>query len=392
MHSYQPLRIAAVGRETAEAAVLSLDVPPALAAAFRFEPGQHLPVRATIAGAEQRRTYSICCGPAEERLRIAIKRVAGGLFSNWANDVLKAGDTLEVMPPAGRFVLPDGAGTARHVVAFAAGVGITPVLAMVKHALAREPETRVTLLYGNRGPDTILFAGELDDLKDRHLGRFTLLHALSHSEEGGAPLLEGRITADKVRALAGRLFDPAEVAHAFLCGPAAMIKDVRAALMGLGMPAGKVHFELFAPASPSSRSRGEGRGEGEPGAPISDGQGSDMRRVTAGASSAPDPHAAEERGEGGAGAEVVAVVDGIRHRFTVAPGAKVVDSALAAGVRVPFSCKGGMCCTCRARVVEGEARMAVNYSLEPWEIERGFILTCQAVPMSERLVLDYDQM
>ncbi len=378
MHDYQPLRIAAVGRETADAVEVSLDVPPALAAAFRFAPGQHLPLRATIDGAEQRRTYSICCGPGEVGLRIAIKRVAGGLFSNWANDILQAGDTLEAMPPAGRFMLPDGAGEARHVLAFAAGVGITPILAMVKHALAREPATHFTLVYGNRRPETILFAGELEDLKDRHLDRFTLLHTLSHSEEGGGPLLEGRITGDKVRALAGRLFEPAAVAHVFLCGPGAMIKDVRAALLGLGMPAGKVHFELFAPASPSPRLRGEGQ------QPAS--------TLVSVAAPHPSPLPAEERGEGSAGAEVVAILDGIRHRFTVPPGAKVVDAALAAGVRVPYSCKGGMCCTCRARLVEGEARMAINYSLEPWEIERGFILTCQAVPTSERLVLDYDQM
>jgi ring-1,2-phenylacetyl-CoA epoxidase subunit PaaE len=263
MHDFQPLRIAAVRRETAEAIAVTLEIPSALVAAFRFRPGQHLPVRATIDGAEQRRTYSICCGPGEEGLRIAIKRVPGGLFSNWANDTLKAGDTLDVMPPAGRFVLPDGEGEARHVVAFAAGAGITPILAMVEHALAREPHTSFTLVYGNRSPETILFARELEDLKDRHLDRFTLLHTLSHSEESGAPLLEGRITAEKVKALAGSLFKPAHVAHVFLCGPGSMIKEARDALLALGMPAGKVHFELFAPAggSPSPRLRGEGRGE-----------------------------------------------------------------------------------------------------------------------------------
>jgi ring-1,2-phenylacetyl-CoA epoxidase subunit PaaE len=385
MHDYQPLGITAVRRETAEAIAVTLEVPSALAAAFRFRPGQHLPVRAPIDGAEQRRTYSICCGPGEPGLRIAVKRVAGGLFSNWANDTLKAGGTLDVMPPAGRFILPDSEGEARLLVAFAAGAGITPILAMAKHALDREPHTSFTLVYGNRSPETILFAKELEDLKDRHLDRFTLLHTLSHSEESGAPLFEGRITADKVRALAGCLFKPAEVAHVFLCGPGSMIKEARTALLALGMPAGKVHFEFFAPAggapsprpapqgpkpalpacAPSARVRGEGRG---------------------------GPLPAEGRGEGIAGTEAIAILDGIRHRFTVPPGGKVVDAALAAGIRVPYSCKGGMCCTCRARLIEGEAEMATNYSLEPWEIERGFILTCQAVPTSPRLVVDYDQM
>ena len=366
MHDYQPLRIAAVRRETADAIAVTVEVPAALAAAFRFRPGQHLPVRATIDAVEQRRTYSICCGPGEPDLRLAIKRVSGGLFSNWANDTLKAGDTLEAMPPAGRFVLPDGMGAARHLVAFAAGAGITPILAMVKHALAREPQSSFTLVYGNRSPETILFREELEDLKDRHLGRFTLLHALSHSEESGAPLLEGRITADKVRALAASLLKPSDVAHAFLCGPGSMIRDTRAALLDAGFPRQRVHHEFFAPAG--VRPSGSDTVAPTPVAPLV----SDPEGLT--------PH------------EVIAVLDGVRHRFAVPPGGKVVDAALAAGIRVPYSCKGGMCCTCRARLIEGKADMAVNYSLEPWEIERGFILTCQAVPSSERLVVDYDQM
>jgi len=402
MHDYQPLRIAAVRPETAQAIAVTLEIPAALTDTFRFRPGQHLPVRAAIDGAEQRRTYSICCGPGEGGLRIAIKRVPGGLFSNWANEMLKAGDTLDAMPPAGRFILPGGGGEPRHLVAFAAGAGITPILAMVKHALNAEPRTSFTLVYGNRSPDTILFARELEDLKDRHLGRFTLLNTLSHSGESGGPLLEGRITADKVKELAGSLFKPSEIAHAFLCGPGSMIKEARAALLAIGMPAGKVHFELFgvrpsgsdtraparapspraSPTSPHAPSaRGEGRGEGQRHTPTS-------TQVPA-----PHPNPLPASGERELPAtEVIAILDGVRHRFTVPPGTKVVDAALAAGVRVPYSCKGGMCCTCRARLVEGEAEMAINYSLEPWEIERGFILTCQAVPKSQRLVVDYDQM
>jgi ring-1,2-phenylacetyl-CoA epoxidase subunit PaaE len=385
MHDYQPLGITAVRRETADAVAITLAVPSALAAAFRFRPGQHLPVRATIHGAEQRRTYSICCGPGEPGLRIAVKRVASGLFSNWANDTLTAGDTLDVMPPAGRFILPDSEGETRLLVAFAAGAGITPILAMAKHALDREPQTSFTLVYGNRSPATILFAKELENLKDRHLGRFTLLHTLSHSEESGAPLLEGRITADKVRALAASLFKPADVAHVFLCGPGSMIKEARTALLDVGFTRERVHHEFFAPAgsAPSPRLRAGIRPSG-----------SDTATPTPLAQGVSDPEGLtppEERGEG-ISTEAVAILDGIRHRFTVPPGGKVVDAALAAGVRVPYSCKGGMCCTCRARLIEGEAEMATNYSLEPWEIERGFILTCQAVPTSLRLVVDYDQM
>jgi ring-1,2-phenylacetyl-CoA epoxidase subunit PaaE len=278
---------------------------------------------------------------------------------------------LEVMPPAGRFILPKGEGEPRHVVAFAAGAGITPIIAMVKHALAAEPETSITLIYGNRMPRTIMFREELEDLKDRYLGRFALLHVLSHNEESSAPLFEGRISADKVTAFAGSLFKPGEVAHFFLCGPGSMIKETRNALMQLGVPREKIHHEFFAPTAGGRRAM---EARSPPAAPLQGDGG------TAGLSAATS------------GTEAVAVLDGIRHRFMVPPGGRVVDAALAAGIRVPYSCKGGMCCTCRAKLVEGEAAMLTNYSLEPWEIERGFILTCQAVPKSARIVVDYDQM
>lgn len=374
MHNFQPLEIVEVKRETPEAISIVLAIPEPLRAAFRFKPGQHLPVRATIGGEEQRRTYSICSGPCEPSLRIAIKRVAEGRFSNWANDTLKAGSILEVMPPAGRFVLPQSEGNARHVVAFAAGAGITPIIAMIKHALAQEPATSFTLVYGSRAPESILFAEELEDLKDRYLGRFTLLNVLSRNEESGAPLLQGRITSETVKALAATLFRPDEVAHVFLCGPGSMIKEARDALLELGLPRGKIHHEFFAPAGGAYRAKQASPGEKTP-------------------SPRPSPQGEREAASGGAhGAEVVAILDGIRHRFTVPPGGHVVDAALAAGIRVPYSCKGGMCCTCRAKLVEGQVEMTLNYSLEPWEMERGFILTCQAVPKSERLVVDYDQM
>jgi ring-1,2-phenylacetyl-CoA epoxidase subunit PaaE len=377
MHDFQLLEIAEVERETPEAAAIVFAIPEALRDAFRFKPGQHLSVRAIIDGAEQRRTYSICSCPGEPGLRIAVKRVAQGRFSNWANDTLQAGSTLEVMPPAGRFVLPEGDGKPRHVVAFAAGAGITPIIAMIKHALADEPAASFTLVYGNRTLESILFRAELEDLKDRYLGRFTLLNVLSRNEESSAPLLEGRITGDKVKALAATLFKPEDVAHVFLCGPGSMIKDARDALLALGMPRAKIHHEFFAPAGGARRAMGAATGS-DP-SPLRSRQDGNASREGS------DPVRA-------VGTEAVAVLDGIRHHFTVPPGGHVVDAALAAGIRVPYSCKGGMCCTCRARLVEGQVEMTLNYSLEPWEMERGFILTCQAVPKSDRLVVDYDQM
>jgi len=364
MHDYHRLTIAEVKQETSEAISVRFQIPTALAPLFRFQPGQHLGVRAEIDGQEQRRSYSICSGPGEAGLRIAIKRIADGRFSHWASATLAAGATLEVMPPAGRFVLPACQGETRHLVALAAGAGITPILAMLRHALATEPATRFTLLYGNRSPESTLFRQELEDLKDRHLDRFTLLNVLSRNDETSAPLLEGRLSGDKVRAFAGSLFKPTEIAHFFLCGPGSMIKETRNALFALGVPRERVHHEFFAPGGGAYR-----------------------------AAAAPSRPAAPDTAPGpSGGTQAIAILDGIKHAFVVPRGGHVVDAALAQGIRVPYSCKGGMCCTCRAKVIEGEARMTTNYSLEEWEIARGFILTCQAVPTSDRLVVDYDQM
>jgi ring-1,2-phenylacetyl-CoA epoxidase subunit PaaE len=363
-HDFHRLTIAEVRRETADAISVRFEIPDSLREAFRFRPGQHLNLRAMLAGAEQRRSYSICSGPDEASPRIAIKRVPGGLFSTWANDALAAGHTLDVMPPAGRFVLPPGDGSDRHIVLLAAGAGITPIIAIAKQALASEPATRLTLIYGNRTPESTLFRQELEDLKDLHLQRFNLLHVLSRNEESDAPLFEGRITGEKVQRFAERLLPVNDIAHIFLCGPGSMIKETRNAFLALGMARERVHHEFFAAGGGAYRS-------------------------------APPPPAiasTNKPAEVATGAEVIAILDGVRHRFTVPAGSHVVDAALQAGIRVPYSCKAGMCCTCRARVLEGGAQMTTNYSLEPWEIDKGFILTCQAVPSSERLVLDYDQL
>jgi ring-1,2-phenylacetyl-CoA epoxidase subunit PaaE len=369
MRDFLPITIITVNRETDEAISVTLAIPDEARAAFQFKPGQNLIVRRMFDGEELRRNYSICSGPGDPHLRVAIKRIADGRFSVWANETLKAGDTLDVMPPQGHFVMPAGDGTPRHLVALAAGAGITPIIAMIKQALAHEPETTFTLVYGNRSPETIIFREELEDLKDRYLGRFNLLHVLSRNEESSAPLFEGRISAEKVKALSAKLFRPEETAHAFLCGPGSMIKDARQALLDIGFAREQVHHEFFAP-----------------------GGGAFRKPADASATPPTPPRKEEQDATAIEGTQVVAILDGIRHRFVVPPGGSVVDAALAAGIRVPYACKGGMCCTCRAKLVEGEAVMKVNYSLEAWEMERGFILTCQAAPKSDRIVLDYDQM
>ncbi len=247
----------------------------------------------------------------------------------------------------------------------AAGSGITPVIAMVKQALEAERNTFVTLVYGNRNLDSILFREELEDLKDRHLARFDLIHVLSRNDDIEAPLLQGRITGDKLAALAERRIDLKAMAHVFICGPGSMIKDTRETLFALGVVRERVHHEFFAPGGGAYRKPAQA--SSTDGVPV--------------AASAPD------------GVAVVAMLDGIRHRFSARPGEMLIDAALRAGIKVPYACKGGMCCTCRAKLVGGVAPMAVNYSLEAWEIEKGFVLTCQAVVADgAEISVDYDAM
>lgn len=369
MHDYVPLSVADIHHETADAVSITFSVPPDHAEAFRFRPGQHLALRATLGGEEIRRTYSICSGPDERsRIAIAIKRIAGGIFSSWACERLRPGMVIEAMPPAGRFVLPDDLGEKRHILAFAAGAGITPIMAMADHAMRRQPGTRFTLVYGNRDTASIIFRERLEDLKDRHIDRLSLVHVLSRNEESDTPLLEGRITAEKVRAFSRHLFSVGDIDHVFLCGPGSMIRDVRNTLFELGFPRDRVHHEFFAAGGGAFRGPPVGVAAASP-------RGTEARQIATAAAQ-----------------EIVAVLDGGRHHFGARPGEAIVDAALRAGVRVPYSCKGGMCSTCRARVVEGRATMRLNYSLEPWEVEKGFILTCQATPDTPRLVVDYDQM
>jgi ring-1,2-phenylacetyl-CoA epoxidase subunit PaaE len=360
-HAFHELEIVGSEPDTDQATRIELAVPPALAEVFRFKPGQHLTIRSEKDGAEMRRTYSICSGPGEQSLTLTIKRVAGGWFSNRANDTVAVGQRLAVLPPSGRFTLPPPGTTPRTVLAVAAGSGITPIMSMLRHLLLGEPASRFVLIYGNRHAGSILFRDALADLKDRHPGRLAVLNVLSHGEEGEASLLSGRIDEAKIKALVPRLAAIEAIDHAFLCGPDTLIKTTMQALQSLGLPRERIHFEFFV-------------------------RGREARPAEGALASAPVvPTAVAE------GSQVVIILDGRRRTIEARAGEAVVDAALRAGVGVPYSCKGGMCCTCRARLVEGEAEMRQNYSLEPWEIERGFVLTCQAVPSSRRVVVDYDQ-
>jgi len=359
MSQFHPLKIAAVRRETPDAVSIAFEVPDELREAYRFVPGQYLTLRTRFGEEEARRSYSICSGLDDPQLRVAVKKVEGGLFSCFANEQLQPGMTVDVMTPEGRFTAAPESGAARSYVAFASGSGVTPILSIVKSLLPREPASRFTLFYGNRTTDSIIFREELEDLKDRFLDRFTLVHVLSR-ENQDIDLLFGRLDPQRIERLAAaRLFDPAATDAFFVCGPGDMIESARQALSALGVPADKVRSELFVPAD----------GEVVP------------RR----------PASARAREAAEAGVAVEAIIDGSHRRFTMTDSDEnVIDAAHRHGVELPYSCKGGMCCTCRCKVVEGEAEMAVNYSLQPWEIEQGFILSCQARPLTRSLVLDYD--
>ncbi|PTM96224.1 1,2-phenylacetyl-CoA epoxidase subunit PaaE [Mycoplana dimorpha] len=353
---FHRLRVADVRHETDHAVSVAFEVPAALAADYRFDPGQYLTLRATIDGEDLRRSYSICSGPKDSDLRVAIKRLDDGIFSNWVNDTLKAGDEMEVMTPTGRFGLANAPGNGRIHVGFAAGSGITPILSIMRGVLEIEPDSHFFLFYGNRSTGDILFRNDLEELKDRFLGRLAVFHVLS-KEEQDISVLNGRLDGDKARVLLTSMVPAQMVDHVFICGPTGMIDDLEATLQDIGIAADRIHTERFVSVF-----------NGRPRAPV---------KIAA---DAPPAHTA------------VLTVDGKRREVPVAEGESILDAALRAGMDLPFACKGGMCSTCRAKVVEGEAPMEVNYSLEPWELEAGFVLTCQAHPKSARVVVDFDQM
>ena len=350
------LSVADVTRETGTAVSIAFNVPEALTTDYAFAPGQYLTLRATIDGQDVRRSYSICSAPAEGELRVAVKQVNDGLFSRWVNETVRVGQTLQVMTPTGRFGLGASVPEGGVYVAFVAGSGITPVLSILQSVLGLEPASRFFLFYGNRTGGDVLFRETLTELKDRYLQRLSVLYVLSR-EEQDVPILNGHLDGGKVRALLTTMVPAATIDHAFICGPAGMIADVDTALRELGIAEGKIHVERFVSAE-------GGRPRRPPAAVMPE---------------APPAHMA------------ALIVDGKRRAVPVAAGEAILDAALRAGVDLPFACRGGMCASCRARLVEGTATMAVNYSLEPWELTAGFVLTCQAHPTSPRVVVDFDQ-
>jgi len=349
--TFHSAKVLEVRRETADCVSVALEVPNV--DTFSFVPGQYLTLRSTINGQEVRRSYSLCSSPLSGELRVAIKQVEQGVFSTWANTELKAGDTLETMPPMGNFALEIEPTDEQTYVGFAAGSGITPVLSILKTVLERAPKAKFILFYGNRKTNSIIFKAELEDLKDAYMGRLEVHHVLSREDQGN-DLLFGRIDEARAAQFVAQIPGVKEAAGHYLCGPEAMIKGVQSALEQAGVSAKNIHFELFTSTTPAAEKA---------------------------------PAAAASSGD----AAVTVILDGEETHFTQGPKDFILDSALDAGADVPYACKGAVCCTCRAKVLEGEVEMAMNYSLTDDEVAEGFILTCQSMPRSPKVTVSFDE-
>jgi ring-1,2-phenylacetyl-CoA epoxidase subunit PaaE len=351
---FHTLRVSQVDRLTDDSVAIGFDVPPELEGEYAYSHGQHVTVRTAAAGDSVRRNYSICAPAGSGALRIGVKRLPGGAFSEYALERLAVGDEIEVMTPTGRFFTPLDPSQAKHYALIAAGSGITPILSIAASILGVEPESRVTLVYANRTTKSVMFLEELEDLKDRHRDRFHLIHVLSR-EAMDVELFSGRLDASRLDRILDVLLPPDAVDDWFLCGPYAMVTELTEVLAKHDVDKAHVHTELFhvdtAPRPPTP--------------PVM----------------ADDPDAAE----------VVFALDGRRSTVRVSPdGPPIVEAALTVRSDAPYACKGGVCGTCRARLTEGSVRMDTNYALEPDEVERGYVLTCQSHPTSDRVVLDYD--
>jgi ring-1,2-phenylacetyl-CoA epoxidase subunit PaaE len=355
MAGFYPLTVTAIRHDTREAVVLTLEPRPEDRPAFAFIQGQYLTFRRVFDGEEIRRSYSICVERGSPTLQVGIKKVEGGWFSTWANEELAVGDVLEAMAPMGGFHSPIEPERRKHYLGFAGGSGITPVLGILRTVLAQEPLSSFTLVYGNRSSGTIMFREDLEDLKNRHLCRLSIVHVLE-SDAQEIELFAGRVDGAKCDALFRSWIDVARVDQAFICGPEPMMLAVADALKRHGMPAERIKIELFA----SVRSR------------------------------RPRTRATAAEAQAGTTCAATVLIDGLRHSFAMPKhGVSVLEAALAAGVDVPYSCKAGVCSTCRARIVEGEAEMEANFALEDYEVRRGYVLACQCYPLSDTLTLEY---
>jgi ring-1,2-phenylacetyl-CoA epoxidase subunit PaaE len=352
---FHALKVAEIVPETAEANSIRFEIPPELRDAFAFRAGQHLTLRATIDGEEVRRNYSLCTAPAEGDWMVTVKRIGGGLFSNWVGDQLKAGDTIDVMVPHGSFTTDFDAARARRLVGIAGGSGITPVMSLIRTVLREEPNSRFTLLYGNRDSSSVIFLEALANLKDKYLGRFEIYHFLD-AEEQDIALFNGMLDRARLdEAIAALVPDAAEVDGWFICGPGPMMDAAEGALLDRSVAKDRIHIERFTadrPAGATVREMAELQTQAE-------------------------------------GVTVSVTLDGRTRKVPFTAG-NILDSARASGLPAPFACKAGVCATCRAKVTKGKVEMAARYGLTDEEVADGYVLTCQSIPLGDGVAVDYD--
>lgn len=351
---FHTLNIKDIQKETKDCVSVAFEVPLQLESDFNYTPGQHLVLKANINGEEIRRSYSICSSPSEKELRVAIKQIEGGKFSTFANNDLKIGDPLDIMPPSGNFGSDERTKKGGEYVAVAAGSGITPIISIIKTTLEENSDSNFTLFYGNKSQQSIIFNEQLAALKNQYMGRLRMFHILSQ-ENPGSDLFFGRINDEKIKGFSEKLFNPATIDSYYICGPADMTEDVRKTLESIGVPSSKIHFELF--TAPNQKI---------------------VQKAT---------RAVTESFE----VQVEIKIDNDSYIITSPDNQDtLLDMASKAGNDLPFSCKGGVCCTCRAKVTEGEVEMDVNYALEEDEVAAGYILTCQARPKTKKVAVDFD--
>lgn len=356
MIHFHSLRVKKVEKETKDCVSIEFDVPEELKEAFQFKQGQNLTIKKVFNGEELRRSYSICSSPFDNKLKVAVKKAEAGVFSTWANEELKAGAYLEVLPPTGKFYTKLHPSQRKNYVAFAAGSGITPILSIIKTTLITEPESNFTLVYGNRTKNSVIFKEELEALKDKFIDRFRIYHILSR-ELTDVEINNGRIDVDKLELLFSKLIDIKTCDEFFICGPEEMIFCIKGYLEGKGVANDKIHFELF--TVPGEKKSEVGSQKSETGQ--------------------------------GPKAKVSVKLDGIVFDFDLAyESESILDAALKKGADLPYACKGGVCTTCKAKLTEGKVSMDVNWGLEPEEVAKGFILTCQSHPQTEKIVVDFD--
>lgn len=348
-----PLKVSQIQKTTHDCAVLTFDVSEQLKEQFQYTQGQYLTLKTMINGEEVRRSYSLCSSPIDGEWKVAVKKIEDGRFSTYANDILKVGDTLEVMPPNGRFFQEVDEKAKKNYVAFAAGSGITPVHSIIKTHLNKEPNSTFTLFYLNKNVQSIILREEIEALKNQFLGRFELYYFLTQ-EERDAPLFNGRFTEEKLEEIGEKIIDYKSISDYFICGPTEMIFMIKDFLLAEEVDKEKVHFELFNTPSENKKKK------------VTQSNNKDESAVSI-------------------------IVNGVKTTFSMYQnGENILDAALRNNADLPFACKGGVCCTCRAKLIEGKAPMLVNYALEEEEVNDGYILTCQAIPESEKIIVDFD--